>query len=154
VKKLLKILLIILSGIFIIIQFIPYGKPINQPSRGNDIFEMTELPKEVGTILKNTCYDCHSQLTKFPWYSSVAPISWLVASDINEGREHLDFSKWGDLSKKDKLKVLDKISEEVVEENMPLKKYSMVHSEARLTKTQRDIVVKWADGLAENIFEE
>jgi hypothetical protein len=153
-KKTIKILLLVLAAIFIIIQFIPYGRPSNQASTDKELFKVTDIPQDVGQILKNACYDCHSQLVKFPWYSHVAPVSWLLASDINEGREHLDLSKWGDLSKKDKLKLLDKISEEVGEGNMPLKKYTLIHSEARLTKAERDAVIKWADEFAEKVFGE
>jgi hypothetical protein len=81
-------------------------------------------------------------------------VSWLVTRDIKEGRENLDFSKWRDVSKKDKLKALDKIGEEVSEENMPMKIYTIMHAEARLTKAERDIVVKWAEDFAEKVFEE
>jgi hypothetical protein len=153
-KKVFRILLLVLVAIFIIIQFIPYGKPSNQPLAGKDLFEVTELPQDVGIILKNACYDCHSQKVKFPWYSNVAPVAWLVARDIKEARENLDFSKWRDVSKKDKLKALDKIGEEVSEENMPMKIYTIMHPEARLTKAERDIVVKWAEDFAEKVFEE
>jgi hypothetical protein len=153
-KKSVKILLLILAAIFIIIQFIPFGKPTNQPIAGVDLFESENLPQEVGVILKNACYDCHSQLVKFPWYSNVAPVSWLVARDINEAREHLDLSNWGNLTKKDKLKALDHIGEEVSEENMPLKIYTLMHAEARLSKKERVVIVNWAEALAERVFEE
>jgi hypothetical protein len=153
-KKTIKILLLTLAAIFIIIQFIPFGKPTNQPVAGVDLFEAENLPQEVGVILKNACYDCHSQLVKFPWYSNVAPVSWLVARDIKEGREHLDLSNWANLTKKDKLKALDHIGEEVSEENMPLKIYTWMHTEARLSKEERDIIVNWAETLAERVFEE
>ncbi len=73
---------------------------------------------------------------------------------LRKAAKHLDLSKWGDLSKKDKLKALDKIGEEVSEENMPMKIYTIMHAEARLTKTERDIVVKWAEDFAEKVFEE
>jgi hypothetical protein len=153
-KKSVKILLLILAAIFIIIQFIPFGKPTNQPVAGVDLLEKENLPEEVGVILKNACYDCHSQQVKFPWYSNVAPVSWLVARDINEAREHLDLSNWGNLTKKDKLKTLDHIGEEVSEENMPLKIYTLMHTEARLSKEERAVIVNWAEALAERVIEE
>jgi hypothetical protein len=153
-KKIIKILLLVLAVIFLIIQFIPYKKPLNRPSPDKDLFEISEPPKEVGVLLKNACYDCHSQSVKFPWYSYIAPVSWLVTRDINEGREHLDFSKWGGLSKRDKLKLLDKIGEEVSEENMPLKIYLIMHREAKLTLEERESIVKWAEQLAEIVIEE
>ena len=141
-------------AIFIIIQFIPTGKPSNQPSPGKDLFEVTEIPQDVGLLMKNACYDCHSQKVKFPWYSNVAPMSWLVARDIKEARENLDFSKWGYFSKKEKLKALDKIGDEVGEKKMPIPMYTLMHAEARLTQAERDAIVNWAEGLAEKILEE
>ncbi len=152
--KVIKIILAIAGAVFIILQFIPYGRPVNQPVAGNDLLEVTETPDEVKVLLKNTCYDCHSQKVAFPWYSKVAPVSWLVSSDIKEGREHLDFGIWKDYSKKEKLKLLDKIGDEVSEGNMPLKIYLAMHKEARLSQEQRDQVTQWAENLAEEILEE
>ena len=150
----IKILLFVLAAIFLIIQFVPYGRPSNQPLAGKEIFQVADVPADVETLLKNACFDCHSQMTKFPWYSNVAPVSWLVARDINEGREHLDFSLWGDFTKKEKLKVLDKIGDEVSEKNMPMQIFTLMHAEARLTDAERTVIVKWAEGFAEKILEE
>lgn len=152
-KKFFKILLVFLSAVFVIIQFIPSGKQANQPVSGQDIFEMQEIPSEVGIILKNACYDCHSQSVKYPWYSYVAPVSWLVAQDVNRGREHLDFGKWGELSKRDKIKVLGEIAEEVEDENMPMQIYVNMHSEADLIEKQRELIINWSEQLAEKIME-
>jgi hypothetical protein len=146
--------LIAVAGLFVIIQFFPSGRPQNKPVTGKDIASVTEVPEEVGNLIRQACFDCHSQNTRFPWYSYVAPVSWLVAKDVNNGRKNLDFSKWGELSKKDKLKTLDEISEMVGEEEMPLKIYILMHSEANLKKEDRDLIVQWADETAEKVFEE
>lgn len=153
-RKWLKKIIILLAGLFIIIQFFPSGRPHNEPVTGQDIALSIEVPAEVGNLIKNACFDCHSQNTRFPWYSYVAPVSWLVAKDVNNGREELDFSNWGKLSKKDKLKIFDEISEMVGEEEMPLKKYILLHPEARLKKEDRDLIIRWADDSAEKLFEE
>lgn len=152
-KKFFKILLVVLLVAFVIIQFIPSDRPANQPVSGQDIFEMEEIPPEVGIILKKACYDCHSQSVKYPWYSDVAPVSWLVARDVKMGREHLDFGKWGELSKRDQIKVLGEIAEEVEDENMPMQIYINMHSEADLTEKQRELIVNWSEQLAEKIME-
>lgn len=153
-KKFLKILLIVLIAVFVIIQLFPSGRPANEPVAGQDLFEVVEVSTEVGTILKMACYDCHSQSVRYPWYSYVAPVSWLVARDVNMGREHLDFGKWGELSKRKRIKVLGEISEEVKEGYMPMQIYINMHSEADLTEEQRELVVNWSEELAEKIFEE
>lgn len=152
--KTVKIIFFILLGIFVVIQVIPSGKPDNNLVPGQDIFETTSIPDEVGSLLKNACYDCHSQSVKYPWYSYVAPVSWLVSRDVKFGRENLDFGKWGGLSKRDKLKVLGEISDEVGDGLMPMQIYISMHPEANLSDEQRELIVNWAEELAENILEE
>lgn len=152
--KRFKVISATAGAAFVILQLVPYGRPMNQPQAGKDLLEMTETPEEVELILKNACYDCHSQKVVFPWYSKVAPVSWLISRDIEEGRKHLDFGMWKDYSKKEKLKLLDKIGDEVGEGNMPLKIYISMHKEARLSREQKDLVVHWAESFAEKILEE
>jgi len=145
--------LIVLLALFVTIQLIPSGRPINQPVVGKDIFEVVEIPAEVESLLKNACYDCHSQSVKYPWYSYVAPVSWLVAKDVNMGREHLDFGNWGKLTKRKQIKALGEIAEEIEDGNMPMKIYITMHSEADLSDVERELIVNWAEQLAEKILE-
>ncbi len=152
--KAVKIIFFILLGIFVVIQVIPSGRQDNNPVPGQDIFETTIIPDDVGTLLKNACYDCHSQHVKYPWYSYVAPVSWLVARDVKMGREHLDFGKWGELSKRDKMKALGEISDEVGDGFMPMKIYITMHSEANLSEEQRELIVNWTDTFANEILEQ
>ncbi len=152
-KKILRIVLIALLTLFVIIQFIPSGRPANQPIVGQDIFEIIEIPAEVESLLKNACYDCHSQSVKYPWYSYVAPVSWLVARDVNMSREHIDFGNWGKLTKRKQIKALGEIAEEIEDGNMPMQIYITMHSEANLTTEQRALIVNWAEQLAEKILE-
>lgn len=149
-----KIILLILLGILVIIQLIPSGMPGNSPDEEYNFFSANDVPTEVTNLLKSACYDCHSQEVNFPWYSYVAPISWQVASDINRGREHLDFSNWEALSKRKKIKMLGEISDEVSIGEMPLRIYKIMHGEASLTEEQRNQLVNWAENLAEKIMEE
>jgi len=152
-KKAVKLILYLLLGIFVVIQVIPSGKPGNDPVAGQDIFETAIITDDVGTLLKNACYDCHSQAVRYPWYSYVAPVSWLVARDVKEGREHLDFGKWGTLSKKDQIKTLGEVSDEVSDGLMPMKIYITMHSEANLSDDERELIVNWAEQSAEKILE-
>jgi hypothetical protein len=153
VKKELKIIALFLLGAFLIIQFIPSGLPGNNPAEGFDLVTRNNVHPEIATILRSACYDCHSQEVKFPWYSYVAPVSWQVAKDINNGREHLDFSNWEQLSKRKKVKMLAEISEVVGSGEMPLRIYKVTHSDANLSSEQRQQIVDWADNLAEKIME-
>ncbi len=141
--KALKIFLILLAVIFIAIQFVPRHMPENKEADQNDLLTGDSVPPSVASILKTSCYDCHSNQTQFPWYSRVAPASWLLADDIREGREDLNLSEWGTFNKRHKIGTLRKIREEVSEDHMPLKQYLIIHRNARLNQSQKDEIDRW-----------
>ncbi|MCD4663784.1 MAG: heme-binding domain-containing protein [Bacteroidales bacterium] len=149
----MKKVLIIILVILVIIQFIPSGLPDNNPVAGQDIHDLIEVSEDVSLIFKNACYDCHSQEVIYPWYSYVAPVSFLVARDVKVGRAQLDFSLWGTLSKRKQLKALDEIAEEVNEGNMPLPIYPPLHPEAKLTQEDKDLIVEWVEQTSEKVLE-
>ena len=100
-------------------------------------------PDEVRRILRNACYDCHSHETRWPWYSRVAPISWLVAHDVSQAREQLNFSAWNRYDERDRRKKLEEAWEEVEEGEMPLWYYVPFHAEARLDAEDRRRLRAW-----------
>lgn len=100
-------------------------------------------PEEVQAVLRTACYDCHSNETHWPFYAYVAPMSWLVAHDVEEGREHLNFSTWGLLSADDQEDLREEIWEEVEEGEMPLPAYLLTHPDARLTDEQKAVLREW-----------
>lgn len=106
------------------------------------------VPAEVESLLRRACYDCHSHATVWPWYSHVAPVSWLVARDINDGRKHLNFSRWGTYSAERQLKKYKEIAEEVGEGEMPMAIYVPLHPEAKLSAAEREQLVNWAKASA------
>ncbi|HSR87695.1 MAG TPA: heme-binding domain-containing protein [Pontiella sp.] len=99
-------------------------------------------PSEVKALLKRSCYDCHSNETEWPWYSHVAPASWLVDHHVEDGRKHLNFSEW------EALRVMGWIRNEIVEEvaggKMPPKSYLRMHSDAKVTAEELAILQEWA----------
>ena len=103
-------------------------------------------PPEVRAILERACYDCHSHETQWPWYGYVAPASWLLAYDVREGREHMNFSTWGRYSAKKQAKKREEIPEEVDEGEMPPWFYLPLHPEARLDDADRETLRRWALG--------
>ena len=151
-KKKLSIVLLILVGMFLILQIIPSGMPENEPVEGEGLFELVNVPAETEALLRTSCYDCHSQEASFPWYSHVAPVSWLVARDINIGRENLDFSHWGKLSKRECLGALNEMSEEIENVSMPMPIYITMHPEADLSAEQRETIMQWTEDAAEELF--
>ncbi len=151
--KFLKILIIILVVAFIALQFFPNKMPENAEAGKDDLITSGVLPEDISSILRTSCYDCHSNQTSFPWYSKVAPASWLLAKDIRKGREELNFSDWGSYSKRDKIKNLSNIKEEVSSGEMPLKVYLTIHRKARLSPEQVSALNKWTDDLTNKILE-
>jgi hypothetical protein len=106
-------------------------------------------PPEVREVLRRSCYDCHSNETKWPWYSRIAPVSWLVAYDVHEAREHLNFSTWNRYDGGKRRDHLKEAWEEVDEGDMPLWIYPPLHPEARLSARDRALIREWAVGSGE-----
>jgi len=102
-------------------------------------------PPDVQDILGRACADCHSHETVWPWYAAFAPVSWLLAHDVEEGREHLNLSTWHHLKPRKRRKALEEIVEMVEEEEMPLWYYLPLHAEARLTTAERARLLAWAN---------
>ena len=151
-KKFIKIFAIIIIIIFIGIQFFRPNRtnPVSDKSR--DVSYYLNIPVNVKQILERSCYDCHSNLTRWPWYTNVAPASWLVASDVNDARSQMNFSEWGSYNLTDQIDYLDHINKQVKKGSMPLGKYLLIHSDAKLTDADRDLVSKWASSAADSLL--
>jgi len=143
-KRKLKWIFGVLVVAFGLLQFT--NPPRTNPPVVN-VFVATNAPPEITALLHAACYDCHSYETKWPLYSRVAPASWLVVSDVNEGRKHLNFSVWPTDSAV-VAKKLDRINEVLDYREMPPKKYTLLHPEARLNDTQRQQLMDWSDAAA------
>jgi heme-binding protein len=98
---------------------------------------------EVKSILRRACYDCHSNETIWPWYSHIAPISWLLAWDVRDGRDELNFSTWSQYSTQRQLKKLKESWEQIAEGDMPPWYYLLPHPDARLAPAERDLLRQW-----------
>lgn len=136
-----KIVLIILA-VFILIQFVRPEKN-NSQNETNSIEIVMEVPTEVQQILKTSCNNCHSNNTAYPWYSEIAPVSWYLASHVNEGKEHLNFSEWALYNENQKNHIIEDLLEELEEKKMPLKSYLIVHENAKMTAEQYKILINW-----------
>jgi hypothetical protein len=149
-----KSILIVLVLVFIGIQFVPNELPPVQTNNPGDIIQSGIVGQEISALLKTSCYSCHSNETIYPWYSYVGPSSWLVAKDVREGREELNFSTWQENDMIKKLGLLDDISTEVGEGNMPMGIYTLMHPSAKLTDEQRELIVAWAEDAMDLVLEE
>ena len=147
----MKKILIIFIVIMILIQFITIDKenPISDESK--DFITINNPPEEIVETLKNACYDCHSNKTKYPWYSNVAPASWLIKEHINNGRRHLNFSIWEDYKEAKKEHKIDECIEMIKSGEMPMKGYVLFHSEAELTNEQKSSFIYWLRELKDSL---
>lgn len=146
IKKFVLFLVLLL----IISQFFRPEKNISAVTPVTDFIENQRPPENIQVILKTACYDCHSNNTVYPWYAEVSPLSWWLANHIKEGKEELNFSSWQTYSDKKKNHKLEEMVELVEKKEMPLKPYTLVHSDANLTQGERDELANWIRSLGYN----
>lgn len=116
-----------------------------------DVFYLTETNPELVRTVKMACYDCHSDRTAYPWYASIAPISWMIANHVKDGKKHLNFSQWTVYDKEERMHNLREIKEVLEKAEMPPSSYLLMHSEAKLSGPQRQMIIQWADSLSTQI---
>jgi Haem-binding domain len=114
------------------------------PPVNSDFVAAAHPPAAVAAAIRAACYDCHSHETRWPWYARIAPVSWMIASDVNGGREHLDLSDWP-AEPASAARKLDRMNEVLDYREMPPKKYTLIHADARLTEAQRKEIMDWTD---------
>ena len=142
--KILKKIILTLLVVFIAMQFYRPEKNISQGNHSITFLEETNPPDEVKSILRESCFDCHSDNTAYPWYDNIAPVSYWLDDHIKEGKEHLNFSSWKNYSRGEKDQKLEELIDEVSEGKMPIKEYKWTHKNAKLSQEQIDGVVSWA----------
>ena len=145
-KKKLKWILGALVMAFALLQ-------LTNPARTNppvvhDLMATSSPPPPVAAMLHAACYDCHSHETQWPWYAHIAPVSWLIVDDVNEGRTNLDLSDWPAADPVWAAKRLASMSEKIGYLEMPPKKYTAIHADARLSEDQRKALTDWLDAEA------
>ncbi len=141
-KKILRILIVVIV-IFGLIQLIPIDR-VNEPIKKEENFvDSYKVSPRVKNLIIAACYDCHSNEVKYPDYAYVAPISWMVKDHVSEGRERLNFSKWGTYNTFQKEGMMEKSSTTVENYTMPLPAYISKHPEANLSKTDRELMANF-----------
>jgi len=129
--------------VFALIQFVGIDKSPIEINPESDFLMIEQAPMEVVELMQTSCYDCHSNLTIYPWYSNIAPVSWWLKGHIDNGRGKLNFSEWDSysLEESDSLKVL---SADLIEKKwMPILTYKIIHTESRLSDEQRALLIDW-----------
>ena len=134
----LKQLFVLVAVFLIAAQFVP-SEITNPPSAGP-----MAAPRPVAEILQRACFDCHSHETSWPWYASVAPVSWLVARDVNRAREKVNFSTWNRLGLREQEQKQKEIWEAVKGGHMPPPFYVLVHPGGKVTTDEHRLLRSWA----------
>lgn len=137
VQMVLKWSVALAVALFLLAQLVPLDRA-NPP-----VQSALESPTEIQEILISACYDCHSFETQWPWYSRIAPVSWMVASHVKEGRNDLNFSRWPSYNFQEQNLILREMEKQIVEGKMPPSGYSAIHPDARLSPEQRDVLLSW-----------
>lgn len=150
-KYMAKKIFIGLVVVLLIIQLIRPEKNISEIPSPNDIRVHHAVPNNVLSILKRSCFDCHSNNTHYPWYAEIQPVGWWLADHIEEGKEELDFSEFGSYSAKKADHKLEEVVEMIEEKEMPLESYTRIHKDAILSKDDAELVINWANKLRATI---
>ena len=141
----LRRIALILGALALVVQFVPLGlKTKTVATSGTHVAET--IDPLVGAIFDRACQDCHSSQAPLPWYGHVAPVSWILSRDVTKGREKLDFALWAERapSTNERMEICDAVSDGA----MPLRAYTMIHRNARLSKRDVDMICDWTDAPA------
>lgn len=150
-KKIFKRTFQILLLAFIVIQFFRPAKNKAEGISNNDISKIYAVPADVQSILKTSCYDCHSNNTVYPWYAEIQPAAWWLADHVKEGKKELNFSEFASYRIGRQYKKLEEINEQVKEEEMPLESYTLIHGDAKLNEQQKLSLANWVTTLRDSI---
>jgi hypothetical protein len=148
-KKILWPLLIL----FIAIQFVRPAQNKSERVLSTDMTKIYSVPDNVQAVFRAACYDCHSNNTRYPWYSNIQPGGWLLANHIKNGRSALNFSEFGSYSQRKQTSKLKAIVNSLNDGTMPLKSYSLIHRDARLTNDEKALIINWATGQKNNLMQ-
>ena len=144
----------ILGGLVVVAGLLQFTNPsrTNPPVLpGHDLCATNPPPPKVAAMLRAACYDCHSHETEWPWYGRVAPVSWWLMDHIKDGRKRLNFSEWPHDNPKKARSRLKNIREEVESGEMPLRSYTWIHTNSRLSSSDREELMNWADQEAKRL---
>ena len=142
--KVVKWLLIVVVVLFVAAQF-------KRPAKTNPVIEQSmalesqmHLDPQVAAILDRSCNDCHSNKTRWPWYANVAPVSWFVIGHVDEGRDHFNFSEWGNYGPGERKALLGQFCDMVTQGWMPLSSYTPLHPGSKLSDADKKVICDWA----------
>ena len=152
--RILKKILLGLFIVFIVIQFIRPAHNTSGQVLSTDITKTINVPDKILDVFKNSCYDCHSNDTRYPWYINIQPMGWIMADHIKTGKANLNFSEFGSYSKRKQANKLRSLTETINDGSMPISSYTIMHTDAKLSEENKKLITDWAlqakDSLSKN----
>ncbi len=146
--SIMKKILIALLVAFVVIQFIRPHRNISSLA-SSDITTIYNVPDTVQSLLQTACYDCHSNNTRYPWYTNIQPVGWWMQHHVDEGKREINFSEFASYSLKKQAHKMKEVQGTVKNGAMPLPSYLWIHSEAKLSDQQKALIIEWAKGVKE-----
>jgi len=143
-----------LIAILIILQFFQPEQNNTPPDPELDMLSLVSPSEAIALLIRNACYDCHSNQTDYPWYSRVSPVSLYLNKHIKKGKEDLNFSVYGQLEKADKIGIFADCCDVLDAGTMPLQSYLLLHKDARLTQEEREMLCNWTEEEALKVMRE
>lgn len=150
-KPTLKKIAVAVMLLLIIIQFFGIEKNSSIAASENAIHNHYRVPPKILGLLKTSCYDCHSNNTKYPWYSNVQPVKWWLASHVSDGKRHLNFDEFNTYPTKKKLHKLEEVVETINNGEMPLSSYTLIHGNAKLSNADKKEIETWVNEIKKEI---
>ena len=147
--KIVKIIALILLVGFVGIQFVPTDLNQSDTVPKTDFLLVNNTQENISALLQESCYDCHSNNTEYPWYNKVQPVAWFLEDHINEGKEELNFNEWDAYSNRRKNSKLKSIISQVKDDEMPLASYTLIHKDAKLSNSEKTLIIDYMKNLKE-----
>ena len=149
--KVFKKIIIFLLIAFVGIQFIPTTRNQSTEILETDFAKSFEVPQEIQTLLKTSCYDCHSNNTSYPWYNKFQPVSWMLQNHVNNGKKELNFSEFGAYSNRKQKSKLKSIISQIRDDEMPLFSYTIIHGDAKISENDKKLIMDWLTQLRDGL---
>lgn len=149
--KLKKIILWVVLGVFVGIQFMPTEHNQSNIVLQTDFMLVNNVSGEINEKLQVSCYDCHSNNTQYTWYNKVQPIALFLEGHIKEGKAELNFSEWDSYSNRRKTSKLKSIISQIENNKMPLKSYTFIHSNAEFTNSEKQEIIRYFNQLKDSL---
>jgi len=149
-SRLKKILLGLLL-VFIAIQFIQPARNKSGQVLATDFSKVFVVPGSLQIVLKNACYDCHSNNTIYPWYANIQPMAWIMAKHIKDGKDKFNFNDFGGYTSRRQISKLKGIANQVKDDEMPISSYKLMHKNANLTEEEKNLIMDWMNKTADSL---